>query len=92
MEIRIEAPDASSASGLARRLAAGFRSDAISLDAARREVRFETERDSSLLYVRVFDAVEAWIADCGVLAAAVWIGGRRYSLASPDPASRTEQV
>jgi hypothetical protein len=78
MEMRIEVPDATSASALAERLTAAFGAHKISRPDERPEVGVEVGRHSDRAVLRVLDAVDGWLDHTGAGFAELRLGKRSY--------------
>jgi hypothetical protein len=82
VEIRVAVPDAAEAEGLFARLAALFGRSSVSFDGTHNELRVHSEWESRSV-VAVIDAVQSWLAACGVDSAKLSIGDRSYTMAGP---------
>ena len=85
--IRVEVPDAASASGLVRRLTGAFEPTSVVLDANSREVRVEENGKSRRAVARILSSIEVWLREADVDSTTVWLGDAQYTVARPRVAA-----
>jgi hypothetical protein len=82
VEIRVAVEDATGVYGLTRRLAGVFDRSSVTFDGTHKEVSVRSEWESRNV-VLVLEAVEAWLAEGGVVSAKLSIGERSYTMVGP---------
>ena len=78
MEMRIVAPDAASATALAKRLTIAFGTERISLRGERPEVDVLIDREPDPAILRMLDTVERWFDQARVGTVELWLEERSY--------------
>lgn len=84
VEIRVDVSGAPGVHGLMRRLVVLFGRSSVSFDGPSTEVRVRSEWESRAV-VNVIDAVEAWLEECGMRSAKLWLGDRSFTVVGPVP-------